>query len=391
MSQLFNPKRVLRQISILLLKEFFKQQRHPLDVRWDSISNTQVDGIFDAWQGLPDEPRKSIEIVLHDVDEMANEDGMRVIIEEGQYSGENLAVMLESMESRHDRAIWICMNRPAIWDAAVRFAKADSLSSGRSWVKRGDMPMVEPRTDVVAQQALQESMSAFYRDRQGRGHHCKVEYFPRSNNCDYFFVYLSDYADTYINFDDAGNFQRTPERRAFEVVFAYDRESRTLEMYAKGGKKVIEPLQCIFSRVILGEDLGPEDPNAKPYQLDGLLDQDFPFPTDPEDGVEEVSIRCFRLSILGRTHGRITLEANPEKGRDHIYEMLEEDLNRKRLPKSILHVTKATFNLKLNGNGRDRSLMFNVSYPNYCDLKSKRDDMRLLGEKYMKRWKIDVA
>jgi hypothetical protein len=71
--------------------------------------------------------------------------------------------------------------------------------------------------------------------------------------------------------------------------------------------------------------------------------------------------------------------------------MLEDDLNRRRLPKSILHVTKATLNFKLNGNGHGRSLTFNITYPNGCDLKSKRDDQRLLGEKYLKRWGIDVA
>jgi len=391
MAQQFNPKWVLRQISNPLLKEFFEQQGYPLDVEWHSISGMQVDGIFDAWQRLADGPRKAIEIILHDVHEMATEDGIRVIIEEGRYHGEDLSILLEPMESRHDKAMWTCMNRPAVWEAAVRFARADSLSSGRSWVKRGNMPRVVPRTDAEALEALQEAMSAFYRERQGRGHHCRVEHFPRGNDHDYYFVYLSDYADTYINFDDAGNFQRTPERRAFEVVFAYDRDAGTLETYAKGGKKAIQPLQRVFARVILGESIGSEDPNERPYEFDRLLDSRFSFPTDPEDGIEEVSVRCLRLSILGRRRGRITLEADPEKGRDHIYEMLEEDLNRKRLPKSILHVTKATLNFKLNGHRRSRSLTFNTAYPNSCDLKSKREDLRLLGEKYLKRWQIDVA
>ena len=71
--------------------------------------------------------------------------------------------------------------------------------------------------------------------------------------------------------------------------------------------------------------------------------------------------------------------------------MLDEDLNRRRLPKSILHVTKATINFKLNGNGHGRSLTFDVTYPNGCSLKSKREDQRLLGEKYLKRWDIDVV
>ena len=32
-----------------------------------------------------------------------------------------------------------------------------------------------------------------------------------------------------------------------------------------------------------------------------------------------------------------------------------------------------------------------VALPNSCDLKSKREELRLMGEKYLKRWGIDVA
>jgi hypothetical protein len=74
MVQQFNPKRVLRQISNSFIKEFFERQGTPLDVDWDSITNTQVEGIFDAWQRLADGPRKIAEIVFQDVHEMANED-----------------------------------------------------------------------------------------------------------------------------------------------------------------------------------------------------------------------------------------------------------------------------------------------------------------------------
>jgi len=389
--QQFNPRRVLRQISNPLLKEFFERQGHPLDVDWPHLNNTQVDDIFDAWQRLPDAQRKAVEVAFHDVHEMADEDGIRVIIEEAQNHGEDLAPLLEPMESRYDKAIWTFMNRPEVWNAAVRFAKADSLSGGRSWIKRGNVAQVDPKTDDESIQALQEAMSAFHRDRQARGHHCKIEYLPRGGDHHYYFVYLSNYADTYINFDDAGHFQRTAERRAFEVVFAYDRASGTLEIYAKGGRKVIEPLQQLFSLIILGEPLSPEEDGAQAYQLNHLMERTFAFPTDPEDGVEEVSVRGMRLSIIGRLRGRITLEPDPNDGRERIYEMLEEDLNRRRLPKSVLHVTKATLNFRLNGNGHGRSLTFDLTYPNGCNLKSKREDQRLLAEKYLKRWEIDVA
>ncbi|MBT8342774.1 MAG: hypothetical protein HKP58_06875 [Desulfatitalea sp.] len=205
MQQPFNPKRVLRQISNPYIKEYFERLGHPLEIDWDSISNTQVDSIFDAWQGLAGGPRKTAEILFQNVHDMSNENGIRVIIEDAHNHGEDLAPRLESMESRYDKAIWTAMNRANIWDAAVRFAKADTLSSGRSWVKRGNLPVVALKPCEAGVSGLQDAMSAFFCDRQGRGHYCKVEHFPRGNDLDYYFVYLSDYADTHINFDGCGS------------------------------------------------------------------------------------------------------------------------------------------------------------------------------------------
>ncbi|NUN97325.1 MAG: transglycosylase domain-containing protein, partial [Candidatus Omnitrophica bacterium] len=60
----------------------------------------------------------------------------------------------------------------------VRFAKADSLSLGRFWIKRGSVPKAEPRTDDDGRRELADAMSAFFRE-QGRGHYCRVDHFPR--------------------------------------------------------------------------------------------------------------------------------------------------------------------------------------------------------------------
>lgn len=392
---LFNPKQVLRQISNPLKKALFERQGHALPIAWDQITAVQSDDVFHAWQALADGPRKKIEIILHDVYELATEEGVRVLIEEGQHHGLDLAEDLEMLDSRFDKAMWVFLNHHEIWNAAVMFARADNIAGGRSWTKRGDMPAVDPGRSEVEIEKLESALSAFYRERQGRGHHCKVEHFRRGGEQDYYFVYLSDYADTYINFDEKGEFHRTPERRAFEIVFAYERAAGALEMFAKGGKKVVEPLQRIFARVILGHNLPPADPNAPPYALDHLMDRGFGFPTDPEDGIEEVALRRMRISIVGNRRRRILLEPDAETGREAIYDMLERDLNRAKLPRSILHVTKATIQVRFsgngNGNGDGHALTFDVTYPNSCNLKSKREEHRLIGEKYLKRWKIDVV
>jgi hypothetical protein len=386
----YNPKRVLRHISNSLKRELFERQGHPLAVAWDRITDTQIDPVFRAIQKLPDQTRKQIEIVLQDVDDLANEEGIRVLVVEGRRRGLDLARSLEGMDSRWDKAMWVFLNHPDVWAPAAMFAAADRLAAGRSWAKRDDMPKVEPGMSQDDIRKLEGALSAYYRESQGRGHGKHVDHFSRCGGQDYYFVYLSDYADTHVNFDEKGEFHRSPDRRAFEIVFAYDRKAGTLEMYAKGGEKVVGALQQIFSREILGEDLPAMDPSKRPYRLDHLMRRRPGFATDPEDGIKRASIICMRLSVVGGSRERITIEANSDHRPDAIYDAMDRDLNQERLAQSILHVTKVTFEIRLTVDGQEEILTFDV-YPKSCNLKSKREAHRLIGEKYLKRWKIDGA
>jgi hypothetical protein len=395
MSQTFDPKRVLRQVSNHLLQDLFTTHQHDLELPWDQMDETDVDPIFNAWQTLPESDCRAIEIVLHEVNEMADGDeGTRAICEEAIRQGnQQLIDDLDGIESRHDKAVFTYIHATDVWNLAVRFARADSLSHGRYWIKRCDIPTKEPDTSLEKIQEFQVALSAFFREAQARGRHCQVQHYVRATGADYFFAYLDDYADTYVTLDTDGEFDRRPERRAFEIVMVYDRLHGALEMHARGGKKVYIPLQEIFCRVILGEEIGPENRNSHPYELNGLLSRDFQFPTDPEDGIDSVRVRKLRLSVKGLPRRRITLEADPERGVDDIYDMMDSYLDQERLPISILNVTQVglKFNFDESNEEMPRSLSFDLSYPNSSNLKSKSEGVREIAEKYLREWGLDRA
>lgn len=394
MAKQFDPKRILRQVSNHLLNDLFIAYGHNLDLPWDDLEETQINEIFEAWQALPEEDSRAIEIVLHEVSEMVSEDGVRAIIEEALRQGHmDLITELDGFESRHDKAVWTHIRSVAVWDLAVRFARADSLSRMRYWITRMDIPAKVPDTSVANCEKLQQALSAYYVATQARGKYCKIEHYVRASGVDYFFCYLDDYADTYINFNEAGNYARTPERRAFELVFAYDRMHGTLDMFVRGGKKVYVPLQEIFCRVILSEEIASENRDSHPYELNGLVSRDSHFPTDPDDGIEEVRVRRLRLSVKGVPKRRITLEANPDGDVNDIYDMMDEYLNQQRIPASIVNVTQVGFKFSFDNEDPDlpHSLSFDVSYPNSSNLKSKPDRLKELGQKYLKQWGVDRA
>ena len=395
MSGPFDPKRVLRLISNHLLNDLFEAHGHTLEVPWDELGENDVDPIFAAWQQLPEKDCRSIEILLREINEMAaGDEGVRAIHEEAIRQGQRqLLVDLKLCVGRHDQAAWICIRSVDVWNIAVRFARADSLSRGRYWIKRCDVPAKKTNITSANIRRFEQALSAFFQATQARGRHCRVEHYERGNGCDYFFAYLDDYADAYMTLDDDGKFDRRPERRAFEVVLAYDCASGALEMHARGGKKVAIPLQQIFCRVMLGQELRPESSDSHPYELNGLLNRSFRFPTDPRDGVESVRVVKMRVSIKGSPRRRITLEADPERQVDDIHVMLNDFLNRERLPKSVLNVTQVALKFAFDGSNGDlpKSLSFELSYPNSSNLKSKPEKVRLLVEKYLRKWRLDRA
>lgn len=389
----FDPKRVLRQISNNLLNDLFMSHGHETEIPWDDLTETEIEPVFFYWQEMDESERREIEIVLHEVNDMATGDeGIRAIIEEAVRQGnQTLIDELDDFESRYDKAVWTYLRATDLWNLAVRFARADSMSRGRYWIKRCDIPNLPPETSSDRIAELEQAFAAFFVASQARGRHCQIEPYTRASGSHYFFAYLDDYADTYVTLDDAGEFDRRPERRAFELVLVYDQENGSLEMFVRGGKRVYIPIQEIFCRVILGIEIGPENRNSHPYELNGLIRRDFQFATDPVDGILSVRVRKLRLNVKGSPGRRITLEANSDGNPDDIYEMLDRYLNQQRLPLSILDVTQVGFKFSFDQelDNLPKSLSFELSSPNSSNLKSKPEAARELAEKYLRLWGVD--
>lgn len=202
-------------------------------------------------------------------------------------------------------------------------------------------------------------------------------------------MYLSDHAGTDLTWDDDGQWQRVCRRHAFEVVFVFDCAAGALYVFAHGGSKIVRPLQEIFAESILGVELDPEDETV-PYSVDKLKNSSFAFVTDPEDGITQVAVRMLKMSPRGNPKKKIMVKLPVDGKPEDIYVSLENDLNGKKLPVSLLVVERATISIKLDGYGRRKALTFDIG-PKSCTLKSESERFRELGEKYLRQWEIDRA
>ncbi|MCC7083665.1 MAG: hypothetical protein IT427_01510 [Pirellulales bacterium] len=389
MTSTYAPKTFLRQTSTTLIQECVTALAPTAGVDWNSANENNVEVVYDALLELPDGQRAAIERRFEDAEELANNLGIQALIEEGRFHGLDLTTELADFPSHRDKAMWVAIHYPHVFEVASIINGANTLPQ-RYWKIRTGMPQHAPNKTATAIASFQNALAAYYRSTQGRGHRCTVDHYLRNDRLHYFFAYPDDYANTYVGHDDRARLVRRPQTPAFEVVFIYDPKEGSIHINAQGGKPVHEALQVIFCRTILEQELPPAKPGGHPYELNGLKSRDFGFPTDPADGIEEVRVRKLRLSVVGASKDRVTLEADSAAHKDRIYDMLTKYLNRENLPDSVVNITQATISVRwVNmGKGRQQTLTFDLTFPDSTSLKNKREELRDVVEKYLKRWGI---
>ncbi len=388
----YAPKQFLRQAKIALLREYFTLRKALDHIEWEKLKETEGEPIYEAWQALPEQVREQIESEFRRVYGMATADGTRAIIEEGRFHRLDLTADLDALDGHVNKALWTFLEHRQTFDVAQMLNRADHLN-GRYWRKRKDLPKKDPDVSHQALKELADAVSAYYRENQGRGRNCRAETYLRADRYHYFFVYPQDYTDTFIGYTDAGEFERRPQNPAFEVIFVYDPTDGTLDLYVRGDKKIVRDLQELFGRAILQEQLGEENRNSVPYNLNVLKNRDFSFPTDPADRVQDVKVNSLRLSLVGNPRKRITFEMGPKDSNGAIYDFMESAIHEQRLPPSMVDVSSAVIQMvfdNANARGRDtKSVSFRISYPNSCNLKDSPEE--LVAKKYLKEWKLDCS
>lgn len=386
----YAPKHFLRQAEIALLKEYFAARDELGEFDWDRVEEANAEPIHEAWQQLPDSSLEQIDSDFRNIFDLASVEGMRTLIEEGLFHKVDLKPELDALDGFLNKALWVFLNHRRIFDVAHVLDRSDHLNR-RYWRKRKDIPKKQPdlKSDAVAE--LERSISVYFRERQGRGRRCHVDAYLRGDRYHYFFAYPQDYTDTFVGYDNEGNFERKRQNPAFEVIYIYDPVDGTLDLYAQGGKEIKRDLQELFGRTILHEGLGDEGDDSPPYELNGLKNRDFAFPTDPADRIMEVRVKELRLSVIGNARNRVTFDVSPNGATGEIYEFMVSSLHEKRLPMAMVNVSSAVLQVRFDNTGGDgrstKTVTFRISHPDSCNLKDKPE--HLVVKQYLKRWGIE--
>jgi hypothetical protein len=175
---------------------------------------------------MPSGHREQVEMMLHQVHEMASEAGIRGMIAEAGFRGHDIADALAATEGHHAKALWVLINHPMAFHTARQILAAAS-PVGCFWNLTTGFAEQLYNATPRALQTLSRSVAQLYHE-QGRGHRCTNEHYEREG-CLYIFLYLDDYTQTHTAHNPLGTLVRSPLRPAFEVVYVYT-PAGTLDM-----------------------------------------------------------------------------------------------------------------------------------------------------------------
>jgi hypothetical protein len=383
----YNPRTFLLLIPLAILRQYFDKRGFLGGLDWDGLNDGDRETVYAAWQELPQRSRDSVGVDFQNVAGLSTKQGVQIIIEEGKFQGVDLVPKLVDHPSHSEKAFHVLLDHPRVFRVASQFNYADNLT--RYWHPRHDLPKKPPNLTPEARAALKKAVSDYYVQNQGRGQYSDLDVYLRHDTVHYFMVYLSDYPDTFVGYNDDGALDRHPQTPAFDVVFRYDESCGHLDLYAEGPKQLRRDLEAIFGETALAEDLSLEPPPGAGFKLDHLKDRSFEFVTDSMDGIFNVQLRAMQLSVPDKDTGRITFELLPYSNGGNIHDLIENALNQVNWQLADLRVDqvkmKVTF---LHGKPRAKTVTFNIS-PQACPLKDHVAE-HVTIRRCLKKWEIEV-
>lgn len=368
----YSHKHFFRQVPHNQIASYFDAKGIDLGVDFSTLNEKQVDSLFVAFTGLPEEQQTSIEAEFQDIHAMACEGGVAALIDEAVFHEDDAFVgSISAIDGLHAKVMWAFLEKRRFWQGATLFLHADNVS-GSFWRKRNDFPPVPPDVEDGAIQALANSISAFFHKTEGRGRNCKVEPYRRHNK-EYFFAYPEDFGLSAVEWvsNALKNRARHP---AFEIIFVYCESEGSLDIYAPKNAKAIPELQKIFARTILKLDsLKDGTIDKRVYDLDPLGDAEFKFQVEPESGIDQIVVTQLRLTLKHGSKRRILLEADTKNNPQAVYDLLEK-LNP---PAYFITQTRVKVTFEPVNGKRVRTRTFNITYPNSCALGYDGDDLKI--------------
>ncbi len=376
----------IRRSSAQGLQEYFTNKQFPVTgVDWTQDQATVATNVIQILDHFPVEDQVRLRLDAERINQMSDEIGHAALL-----SAVTNPSTFAAMESALERSRWVYLHEPDNFRHAEDIRYADQYRHGQNWggYQVGvDQPL---HTDLASMNAFKEKIKSLF----GLGEKVKIELFERSlpdddgNDIDVVqvMVYQEGLPDSYLEFEGDDDIVSRIRRPVSEHAITYAESSGVVEVVASKRERR-DIIAKAFTEDLLQQSVDAEVVPLRRYNLDPLM-QDQALDWDIEDGIESVQVVMVKMKDLAGD-GRVTIEV-PAKSNMRLHAYGKEYFDEfSPLDSGSFVPTQAKINIRFhpeNGSGRAKVLPVKISMPNGCDLRSRTERERLIGEKYLKRW-----
>jgi hypothetical protein len=378
---------IVRKTAPEILRQFFDARGVELpEVPWDG-KKSLAKPIMAAIEGLDSDLQGRITNDAGRVGALADEAGQAAI-----YSVVADKTKLDELANGYEQAMWLLLNEPKLFLRAEEARYTDERRRGKHW----DGFLAEPETPLNRDEAAIQAFMDAIRDRFG-SKNVHVDIFDRQRSSfdgeEHILIQATIYSEgrsvDYLQFVN-GALDVRNRRPVIEACLTYEPKSGTIEAVA-ADRPAREEYVRIFARDLLGIPFeeGERMPLRR-FDLQGLL-QEFDFPTDARDGVAAVRVNSLRLMPFDTVRERVTIECLSGVDRT-IWEVSADRFgDNDPLADGGWMVTQARLSIQFHpepGGTRGKVLPVTLTMPHGSDLKDRTDRERLIGEKYLRKWRL---
>lgn len=324
--------------------------------------------------------RVDAERVCHMADDIGQAALLSVAKDQATFTG---------LQNGIERSHWVYINEPDSFRHAEDIRYADQYRHGRNWSGYQVEAGISLATDPVSLATFKDKVKALF----GLGDKVKLELFERTmpdeegNDIDVVqvMVYQEGLPDSYLEFEGEDIVSRI-RRPVSEHAITYAPETGVIEVVAARRERR-DTIAKAFTEDLLKQPVEADSLPLRRYDLSPLL-QDQPLDWDAEDGIESVQVVMMKLKDLAGD-GRVQLEV-PAKREIGFHEYAREHFCEcNPLTSGSFTPTQAQLSIRFhpeNGSNLHKVLPLKITMPHGCDLRSRTERERLIGEKYLKRW-----
>lgn len=371
------------------LKAYFSGPQSSIakEIDWEADGASIKRNLLEISSSISGEEFASLNSDAERIDSLTDEIGQSILkhFVKNEEIGEYYA-----LKNEHDRALWIFLKDPERFLQVEDCWYTDTRRQGRTWDA-----FIGPENLAIS--TNEDHLSSFRNKFMGlfrAAGKVKVDIFERIRLDDdeneveiiQIMVYREDLPSTQLAFD---NDDLVPKivRLVKEVALTYEPKSGYIEIIAEG-KENRKAVTKIFSETLLQSPIEGSNIPIKQYDIQKLL-KPVVLSFDPEDGIESAKVTMLKI-FRPNSNNSVTLDV-ATKEEQSIYDVSKEYFGDNDPLKSGFRLKQVRISIKFMPDGasrRGKTLHVKIIEPNVCDLKSKSQKERLIGDKYLDRWEL---